>query len=201
MKIDHRLPLALGALLGLPFLCGADGNGCSRQAASDARADARAVDEAGNDGTSTDDSAILGGDANAGSEAGSGKASWSVDSGGCVSGAGGHCGGNTAHPCTCAPALVCTPGDGGPPFGDVGGTCAPVRDAACVDNVLCIRGSAWDPVLCKCVVLPDAGPACAQPGDCHGLLPQLCMLCDGGPASSCAHWVCRNGACETAICD
>jgi len=43
--------------------------------------------------------------------------------GGCVSPRGGPCGGNTAHPCTCAPNLVCTPGDSGAPSGDVGGTC------------------------------------------------------------------------------
>lgn len=47
-----------------------------------------------------------------------------ADAGGvCVSQQGGRCGGNTAHPCTCASGLVCTPGDGGLPFGDVGGTC------------------------------------------------------------------------------
>jgi hypothetical protein len=45
--------------------------------------------------------------------------------GGCVSPQGGPCGGNTTRPCTCAPNLVCTPHDGGPPFGDVGGTCLP----------------------------------------------------------------------------
>ncbi len=43
--------------------------------------------------------------------------------GGCVSQKGGHCGGNIANPCTCAVGLTCTPGDGGAPFGDVGGTC------------------------------------------------------------------------------
>jgi hypothetical protein len=46
-----------------------------------------------------------------------------VDAGGCVSQRGNPCGGNTAHPCTCAPGLVCTSGDSGLPFGDVGGTC------------------------------------------------------------------------------
>jgi hypothetical protein len=45
------------------------------------------------------------------------------DAGACVSQKGGHCGGNTAQPCTCASGLVCTPGDSGSPFGDVGGTC------------------------------------------------------------------------------
>ena len=46
------------------------------------------------------------------------------DAGGaCVSQKGGRCGGNTAQPCTCATGLVCTPGDGGLPIGDVGGTC------------------------------------------------------------------------------
>ena len=43
--------------------------------------------------------------------------------GACVSPQGGPCGGNTAHPCTCAAGLTCTPGDSGLPFGDVGGTC------------------------------------------------------------------------------
>jgi antistasin family protein len=47
-----------------------------------------------------------------------------TDSGGaCISQQGGPCGGNTAHPCTCAAGLTCTPGDSGLPFGDVGGTC------------------------------------------------------------------------------
>jgi hypothetical protein len=47
------------------------------------------------------------------------------DAGGCTSTQGGHCGGNTAHPCGCAGALVCSPADSGLPFGDVGGTCQP----------------------------------------------------------------------------
>jgi hypothetical protein len=46
-----------------------------------------------------------------------------TDGGACVSQKGGPCGGNTAHPCTCASGLACTPGDSGLPFGDVGGTC------------------------------------------------------------------------------
>jgi hypothetical protein len=47
-----------------------------------------------------------------------------TDGGGaCVSTRGGPCGGNTAHPCSCASGLTCTPGDSGLPFGDVGGTC------------------------------------------------------------------------------
>ncbi len=47
-----------------------------------------------------------------------------TDAGGaCVSQRGGPCGGNTAHPCACGSGLVCTPGDSGLPFGDVGGTC------------------------------------------------------------------------------
>jgi hypothetical protein len=41
----------------------------------------------------------------------------------CVSPAGGPCGGNTVQPCTCSSGLTCTPVDGGPPLGDVGGTC------------------------------------------------------------------------------
>jgi hypothetical protein len=47
-----------------------------------------------------------------------------LDAGGtCVSQQGGPCGGNIAHPCTCAPGLACRAGDSGLPFGDVGGTC------------------------------------------------------------------------------
>ncbi len=45
------------------------------------------------------------------------------DGGACVSSQGGRCGGNIASPCICASGLTCTPGDGGLPFGDVGGTC------------------------------------------------------------------------------
>lgn len=43
----------------------------------------------------------------------------------CVSGLGGHCGGNTSAPCVCALGLTCRPADSGLPFGDVGGTCEP----------------------------------------------------------------------------
>ena len=46
-----------------------------------------------------------------------------TDGGACVSQRGGPCGGNTSRPCTCASGLTCTPGDGGLPFGDVGGSC------------------------------------------------------------------------------
>jgi hypothetical protein len=52
-----------------------------------------------------------------------------TDSTRCVSQRGEHCGGNISNPCTCATGLTCTPADGGPPFGDVGGTCEPAADS------------------------------------------------------------------------
>jgi hypothetical protein len=122
----------------------------------------------------------------------------------CVSDEGGHCGGFVVNPCICAPGLLCvlssTP--------DVGGTCKrPVKPDAgvCVQNVLCIQGSAWDPTLCRCVPQNDGGPQCTTAADCHGILPQICMQCPqpaGGTATAaCAHWVCRAGQCVTAICE
>jgi hypothetical protein len=122
------------------------------------------------------------------------------DGGACVSSQGGSCGGNTVNPCSCAPGLVCTPGDSGLPFGDVGGTCEPARDAACIDNVLCIQGDHWDPVLCRCVPNTAAAGGCQSAQDCQGALPQICMVCaDGG--SACAHFACTGGQCQTVICE
>ncbi|MDB4987234.1 MAG: hypothetical protein JWN04_2412, partial [Myxococcaceae bacterium] len=72
------------------------------------------------------------------------------DAGNCVSSAGGPCGGNTRQACSCAAGLTCVPEAGLPPE-DVGGTCEP---RACVQNVLCVKGSHFDPKLCRCV--PDA---------------------------------------------
>jgi hypothetical protein len=98
-----------------------------------------------------------------------------ADGGSCVSQQGGHCGGNTTRPCTCAPGLACTPGDSGLPFGDVGGTCEPAHDAGCMAAPI------------------DAG-ACQSAADCHGPLPFVCMACSDG-ATDCAHWICANGQC------
>jgi len=120
------------------------------------------------------------------------------DSGACLSGLGGRCGGNTADPCTCDTGLVCTPGDSGLPFGDVGGTCEPPA-AVCDPGVGCPVGSSWDIHTCACAQL------CQVATDCTGALPALCALCpsaDGGtPITRCAHFVCIGGFCQNSFCD
>lgn len=226
-----RAGIVLGTLATVPFLFGANGKGCqplplpADGGVADAAPDAPADDAStGPDATPAD------------------AASPPGDSGACVSGTGGPCGGFTQTPCSCAPGNTCEPNR----IPDIPGTCVVVADAACVDNVLCIAGDHWDPVLCTCVPDSDASPAtdaasptdagaasdaacvdnvlcilgdhwdpalckcvpttrdageCTTAADCHGALPQLCVAsCDGGPGR-CAHFVCKNGACETAICD
>jgi hypothetical protein len=110
----------------------------------------------------------------------------------CVALEGQHCGGNIAHPCTCAASLVCEAGDGGLPFGDVGGTC--VRGPVCDPPGPCATGTSWDTQSCSCA------PSCTIAADCTGALPALCASCsDGG--YGCAHFACNAGRCETAFCD
>ena len=71
----------------------------------------------------------------------------------------------------------------------------------CLDNVSCIGGDHWDPAQCKCVPMAPEGGACTVATDCHGALPQLCVqTCDGGPGA-CAHFACKNGVCETVLCE
>jgi hypothetical protein len=85
MRNSVRPKWMAGALFALPLLLGAQGRGCGAATVpGPAPADAAAA---------------------------------------CQSQVGEHCGGNTAHPCTCGSGLVCTPGTSGLPFGDVGGTC------------------------------------------------------------------------------
>jgi hypothetical protein len=155
-------------------------------------------------------------------------ASTTPDRGGaCVSQTGGPCGGFTQDPCSCAPGLVCQNNR----IPDVPGVCVERADACidnvlciasdhwdpvqckcvpdagakpdarfCVDNVLCIVGDHWDPVQCKCVPTEPQG-GCTVATDCHGALPQLCVQsCDGGPGA-CAHFACKNGVCETVLCE
>jgi hypothetical protein len=74
---------------------------------------------------------------------------------------------------------------------------APPPDAGCVDNVLCIQGDHWDSTLCKCV--PDT-TGCLTAADCHGALPDYCLVCSDGSAG-CAHWSCVLGQCEIATCN
>jgi hypothetical protein len=80
----------------------------------------------------------------------------------------------------------------------------------CVETVLCVRDAHWDSVLCQCILdSPDAGAGAAQrcqaASDCNGPLPHLCASCinaNGGPqGSACAHWICSDGSCQTAICE
>lgn len=41
--------------------------------------------------------------------------------------------------------------------------------------------------------------ACTLPGDCTGVLPAICQVCDDG-TTGCAHFACVNGACEVELC-
>jgi hypothetical protein len=89
-----------------------------------------------------------------------------ADGGMCVAREGEHCGGNIRQPCTCAANLVCTPAVGGPPAGDVGGTCrAPVRSATCSEAADC-RLEADYCTGCDCVALAagQSVKACSGPG-------------------------------------
>ena len=45
----------------------------------------------------------------------------------------------------------------------------------CVDNVLCIRGLHWSPILCQCV--PDDEGLCSNDSDCR-LFDDTCNSCD-----------------------
>ena len=126
--------------------------------------------------------------------------------------------------CKCVPDASGSGGDtGGGMGGAEGGAGTSAGESGkggvCVQNQLCIKGNHWDPKLCKCVPADqDAGPApkpdagqggdsCKVASDCHGVLPHICAACanpgDGGlhPISGCAHWVCKNGQCETSLCD
>jgi hypothetical protein len=111
-------------------------------------------------------------------------------------------------PCACQPqdcgppppVAIC-PNGTPPPV-----SCEPDASAAChwkvgpcpvcVQNVLCIVGDHFDPVLCKCA--PDA-PQCSTAADCKGLLPRFCVTCADG-TFGCAHWACVQGACQIATC-
>jgi hypothetical protein len=85
------------------------------------------------------------------------------------------------------------------------GTCQPKADAGrCIQNVLCIQGTQWDPALCRCVPVPKSGSgqACTAASDCTGLLPDICGQCPAGSGGNgCAHWVCTSGTCGIALCD
>ena len=65
----------------------------------------------------------------------------------------------------------------------------------CVQTVLCIQGSHFDPVLCKCV----PGDACTTAADCQGALAQFCEICADG-STACNHWTCVNRVCQPATC-
>jgi hypothetical protein len=110
-------------------------------------------------------------------------------------------------------------GQAGGIAGQAGGT-AGSGGTHCVQNQLCVMGSQWDSALCKCVPgggaagsAADAGTVtgavCTTAADCHGVLPNICAACarlpdaglDAGPINSCAHWSCKQGHCQTSICD
>jgi hypothetical protein len=105
----------------------------------------------------------------------------------CISHEDGPCGGSIAHPCQCAPGLVCNPGR----TRGLPGTCeGPQRRC---DPVPCPTGEAWDPSRCRCQ------QACTKDVDCQAKTPSECVACpDGTP--SCAHWLCTAGKCEIAYC-
>jgi hypothetical protein len=96
-----------------------------------------------------------------------------TDAGACVSDEGGHCGGNTRFPCSCAAGLDCTPHLGGPAPGDVGGTCEKPKQPD-VDGGACVSdeggrcgGNTRFPCSCASglVCTPeDAGTLIAPPG-------------------------------------
>jgi hypothetical protein len=132
MNSDRLRPLfVLGAFAAAPFLFGADGKGC------------QPVLLTGDGGPAAD-----------GGPGGPGDGADPSDSGGpCVSPAGGPCGGFTQAPCVCAPGLACQTNR----IPDIPGVCVAPADAACIDNVLCIMGDHFDPVLCKCVPDVEAG--------------------------------------------
>jgi len=98
----------------------------------------------------------------------------------CASALGGHCGGNIVNPCTCQAGLVCTPGDGGVPFGDVGGTCeladAGGTHASCTASADCTPNE-----ICG---FPQS-QACAAQGECFPAPMVTCQAisfgcaCDG----------------------
>ncbi|MBV9945931.1 MAG: hypothetical protein JOZ69_03695 [Myxococcales bacterium] len=121
------------------------------------------------------------------------------DGGACVSTEGGHCGGNTANPCACASGLVCTQGDGGLPFGDVGGTCelaaAEGGGSACVsDQGGPCGGNTAHPCDCAAglVCIPgdsglpfgDVGGTCEAPADAGD--PAACVIHASDFDQSCA---------------
>jgi hypothetical protein len=102
----------------------------------------------------------------------------------------------------CASSLTC--GQGCDP--QVSGRCVPDQDAgakplvdaACVDNILCIKGDHFDSTLCKCV--PNTSTTnCSKASDCTGGLPALCEICANGSAG-CAHFTCVAGQCQVAYC-
>lgn len=164
-------------------------------------------------GTCRGPSGSAGGGASPAPGAGSagGGASPTPDAGSaCVSSPGGHCGGNTTQPCTCAAGLVCTPGSSGLPFGDVGGTCqSPDAGGACVSNeggpcggntshpctcasglmcMLSLGGPAPGDVGGTCMPPADAGGACvSNEGEhCGGNIAHPCscasgLTCTGAP--------------------
>jgi hypothetical protein len=74
---------------------------------------------------------------------------------------------------------------------DVGGTCrrngGSTDAGVCVQNVLCVRGSAWDPTLCRCVPQADAG-TCVQNVLCirgSAWDPALCRCVPQADAGTC----------------
>jgi hypothetical protein len=126
-------------------------------------------------------------DAGADADGGAADAGSAADGGAaCVSKDGEHCGGNIAHPCSCASGLVCTPSAGGPPAGDVGGTCKPSAHAGSCSNDS------------DCTLKADYCTGC----DCVALAPGQSVKPCSGPGVQCFVDPCgsKTAACQNGAC-
>jgi hypothetical protein len=78
-------------------------------------------------------------------------------------------------------------------------TCPAAPVANCRAIVECVQGKHWDATQCACVDDQQTGGACSADSDCSGILPQFCQQCSDG-TTSCAHWACVSGQCQTVTC-
>ena len=80
----------------------------------------------------------------------------------------------TASPTPCVDTVLCVRGSHWSP---IDCRCVPDTEGSptpCVDTVLCIRGSHWSPTACRCVA--DSPGACASDSDCR-LFSDTCTGC------------------------
>jgi hypothetical protein len=104
--------------------------------------------------------------------------------GGSTHGTGGSSGGVACGKNTCSAGEICCSASCGI-CGPRGGACPaivcqppPPIDAGrpCIDNVACIKGTAWSSTQCKCVPTTTGG-TCATAADCH-LVSNYCDSCN-----------------------